>query len=198
MSYDVSAYLVDLDRLHHVYGSNAIDLVRAIEWNQYDYYHYATREIMGLNEQLAADGEPTVPSVHDALQQSVAGHMPIGDEHASYGFALILFCRQLGTTLPNTAFTWLAPAAVGFLEQAEPMAALLFHSASPGPIMFPKDFGIGHLTWEQAAHQLATWRSLIVADDPDDRAWEEQVCMQYRSWLEQAVETQRAIISFFS
>src|SRR5262245_20294634 len=198
MSYHVQPYLVDLDRLHQVYGSHNTDLVAAIEWQQFEYYRYAIGEIAGLNCELVEAGEPTILTVHEALCRSVAGEMPAAHEYSSYGLALILFCQQLGTRLPNDEFTFLAPAGVGFLEQAAPIAALLFHSSSPGPIAFPKDLGIGHFTWEQAAHQLATWQSIVVAEDADDRVWEEEISAQYRGWLEEAVHTRRGIVTFFS
>lgn len=198
MGYSILAYLVDLDQLHQVYGSQNTDLVATIEWQQFDYLHYATREIAGLNYSLAEDGEPTVPSVHDALCRSVAGQLPAEHEYCSYGFALILLCKQLGRQLPNEEFTFLAPAGVRFLEQVAPIAALLFRSTSPGPIAFPKDFRIGHFSWEQAAQQLATWQSIVIAEDPEARAWEEEISSRYRSWLEEAVQMHRAIVTFFS
>ena len=199
MGYSVLAYLVDLDQLCKVYGSHDLDLVAAIENQFADYVDFANEEIESLNYELTDAGEPTMPTVNQALCDSVVGRIPGEYEYTAYSYALVLFCRYLGTELPHDRFEFLRPYGVKFIEEeVQAMADLIFRSGPPGPIVFPKEFVIGHMGWEQAAEQLAHWQPVIISDDPIDREWEQGVCDQYAEWLKEAIQTRRGIVAFFS
>jgi hypothetical protein len=205
MGYYVYAYLVDLERLRQVYGSNDPQLYSSIVDKFAADLTYADNELAGWNEERAELGSVPVLNVSEALCRSIAGQIPTThDQFFSYAWALEFLCRRLGTTLPNTnGMDYMSPYGVRFIEtEVQLIADLVFRSGPPGPIPFPSNFGdgfiIGHLRWEQAAQQLSAWHPVVISEDPVDRAWEERVCEQYQTWLKAAVWTRRGIVTFFS
>src|SRR5262245_26697191 len=103
MGYYVYAYLVDLDCLRQVYGSNDPQLYQSIVDKFAADLTHADNELAGWNEERAELGAPPVLNVSEALQRSIAGQLPTTeDENFSYAWALKFLCRRLGITLPNT------------------------------------------------------------------------------------------------
>lgn len=201
MSCSIWAYLVDLERLYHIYGSHDTALVAAIEAQLEDQIDRFNEFIDDYNYENSSLEEPVQPSVDEAMQMSIAGRMPVtAHELGAYAFALMLFCEHIGYALPTDIFTGMR-SGVGFIERSFPdMRDLIFRSPPLGPIDFPRDLGIviGHLTPTQAAAQLANRQSVQLSDDSEDRKWDEQAVRQYYDWLEQAVDKQQGIVTFFS
>jgi len=201
MSYSIWAYLIDLHRLRHIYGSHDTALIAAIESQLSDQVDRFNEFIDDYNYENSSLEEPIQPSVNEAMRMSIDGRMPLTDhEFGAYAFALMLFCEYIGHALPTEIFSGMR-SGVGFIERSFPdMRDLVFGSPPPGPILFPHDLGIGigHLTPAQAAAQLANPQPVQLSDDPEDREWDEQAVRQYYDWLEQAVDKQQGIITFFS
>jgi hypothetical protein len=211
MGYSVEAYLVDLDQLRQVYGSHDLQLVRGIERQLADELLRLNDFIAETNYGLEEDHDPNhdgelilCPNVNASLRAYVAGTILLPAEYSfsSYRFALKLFCGYLGTAMPDDMFQMLRPFGVGFIEHDVPaIADVVFRSPPLGPVPFPdewrRDWHIGHISWERAAEQLRHWQTIIVSDDPENRAWEQGVCDQYRGWLEEAVQQHKGIVTFF-
>src|SRR5262245_51472157 len=96
MSYTISAYVVDIDALRRVYGSQDTQLVQAIE-------HHFQDDIEFYNEQ-AADlfGEETI-TINRALQEIMRGGCSQRNVW-QYRCALEFVCQYLGEALPNDQF----------------------------------------------------------------------------------------------
>jgi hypothetical protein len=200
MAYYVDAYLVNLEQLHQLYGSQNLVVACVIEQQFAEDIAWASETIDELNTDLQECGESPVPTVLEALRASLAGQLPGERELQPYWFALRLMCQHLGTTLPNDQFFGLQGYGVKFIEEdMEPIADLVFHSPPPGPIPFPKELYlyVGHMTSQQAAELLDHRKLVVFSDDERDQAWEQAVCEQFYAWLEAAVTSQESIVTFF-
>lgn len=211
MSYSVDAFLLDLDQLQRVYGSCDLHLVHAIEQHRAAKVarlnSFVDETNASLEEDYDPDGdEPLIPcpSVNIALRGYVAGTIIGPPDYAlsSYRFALKLICATLGVALPNDTFQMLSPFGVAFIhDDVKVIGDVVFRSPPLGPVPFPeewkRDWYVGHRSCEQAAMQLAQWQTVIVSDHPANRSWEEEVCNQYRGWLEEAVRLHMDIVTFY-
>ena len=77
MSYSIWAYLIDLDRLYHIYGSHDTALVAAIESQLPDRVARFNENIDDYNYEKSSLEAPIQPSVNEAMRMSIAGRMPL-------------------------------------------------------------------------------------------------------------------------
>ena len=100
-------------------------------------------------------------------------------------------------------FTGLSPLGVRFVESEDPhMGMLVFRTKAPVIIPGIEDenmYRVGHITHNIAAQMLKerepSHTEQLDCDDPEN--WEQCAAAQFYGWLEAAVRTQRAIVTFF-
>jgi hypothetical protein len=195
MSYTISAYLVDLNQLQQIYGSNDIELVSHIE-------QIHVEDIANLNTWIEEDWEIEGPKINEVMRANVAGVFPWPYDQAPYKATLELFCKHLGSPLPNDMFVGLSPLGVKFVEEEDlDIGELVFRSSSPVSIPGIEDedmYRVGCMTYETAAEKLAKRNFISLAELDDDAEWRQQAHTQFSSWLEAAVLSQKGIVTFFN
>ncbi len=196
MGYSVEAYLVPLDQLQPLYGAADNTLIEAIERRLAD-------EIAELNTWLEEDWDIPAPTIEQVVRATIAGQFPWPYEQAPYQAVLQLFCKYVGEVLPNAMFTGLSPLGVRYGESEDPpMGMLVFRSKAPVIIPGIEDahmYRVGHITHNIAAQMLKerepSHAAQLDCDVPEN--WEQCAAAQFHGWLEAAVRTPRAIVTFF-
>jgi hypothetical protein len=184
MSYEVNAYLVELERLRATYGSHDQALVQDIQT--------ACANRIAFHDEW--DGHRALVQ---ALQEIIDGEVNHPDHAYQYAYALELLCRYLGETLPNVEFVGLRPAGIAFIQR---LRGLDF-ARRPLPIPelpVPGDGpDIGYFTSREANRFLAD-PTIPGREGADayDQAWEVAVQEQYRTWLRAAVDRQMDVVIF--
>jgi hypothetical protein len=196
MGYSVEAYLVQLDQLQRLYGANDNSLAEDIERRLAD-------DIAELNTWLEEDWDILAPTIEQVIQANIVGQFPWPYEEAPYKAVLQLFCKYVGEVLPNAMFTWLRPLGVRFVESEDPhMGMLVFRSKAPVNIPGIEEedmYRVGHITHNIAAQILKQRKPSHIkqVDCEEPENWEQCATAQFYGWLEAAVRTQRAIVTFF-
>jgi hypothetical protein len=196
VGYSVVAYLVPLDQLQRLYGADDNTLIEDIERRLAD-------DIAELNTWLEEDWDIPTPTIEQVIHANIAGQFPWPYEEAPYRAILRLFCKYVGEVLPNAMFGGLSPLGVRFVETEDPhMGMLVFRTKAPVIIPGIEDedmYRVGHITHNIAAQMLKEREPSHVeqldCDDPED--WDQCAAAQFNGWLEAAVQTQRAIVTFF-
>lgn len=90
MSYILTAYILDIDQLKSVFGSNDQKLLNAIRENQVE-------RLEELDECFEDEIEEGAPTTFAAIEQIVAGVITNSDDAAfQYGYAIEFICQELG------------------------------------------------------------------------------------------------------
>jgi hypothetical protein len=199
MSYSVIAYAIDLTLLQNVCGSGDMTIMTAIE-------ERFREDIARLNEQYAEDITDALP-IEAVLHALITGVFPWAYDDAPYLDGLQLLCQYYGTVLPNDAFSELRPLGVKFIEEeAPPIQRLVFQSSSPIPIPGSEvetmyrvgSLGLNELCVLLQERVMPSDALTAVSTDADeDDLWKRYVYAQFYGWLEQAVQLQRGIVTFF-
>src|SRR5579871_11694 len=126
MSYTVSAYLVDLDRLRAAFGSHEMSLVDEITQTFADHIADYDEQAADYDDGPAdedngddeGDGDAgSRKGLGEALGEIVAGTIQDPERGWQYGYALELLCMHLGQRLPAEHFESLRSSGIGYIAQ---------------------------------------------------------------------------------
>jgi hypothetical protein len=178
MSYVLTPYLIDLEKLRKSVGSGDESLIAAV--------------ISGNPKPFKADDEETEElSRREALRHLVMGDELDEDSAAQYGFALALVCHHLGEVILPDAWggvSWRAVEATGLedvLMRSGPPVAL---PPMPGlPV-------IAYLTAEQVVAEAAEIGNAQLEDDDEDL---QELLEEFVGWLRKAASKRKDIVFYY-
>ena len=180
MSYALTAYLVDLDRLRSVIGSRDETLAEAIiETN--------SEEFDDADEYDTDDYLPLV----EALRQLINGDALTPREYTQYGYALEELCRYLGKPLDSIQWS----AARWSCIEATGLTRLLTEVGPPVQLPPKTDFpAIGYLTRDEIKAELERATALKNSTPAEGVI---ELLDEYCGWLQKAIRRKRDIILFY-
>jgi hypothetical protein len=167
MSYVLTPYLIDLEKLRKAVGSRDESLVASV---------------IKDNREKSELTEP--------LRQLVMGNQLDEAAGSDYGYALELLCGHLGEVLlPDVwgGVRWMAVEDAGLED-------LLTKSGPPVPLP-PTDFPtIGHMTAAEVATKVAQLGKGHLTSDDDEL---QELLDEYEGWLRKAALKKKAIVFFY-
>ncbi|WP_425396866.1 DUF7691 family protein [Aeoliella sp.] len=180
MSYVLTAYLVDIDKLQAIVGSKDASLVEAIKANNAEFFD---------DEEEEFDDDELWLST--AIEHLVMDQEKDTDEAHQYGYALIEICGYCGELQPCDlwdAARWAAVEACG-LEH------LLTKTKPPVELPPNNDFpSIGCLRRAEVAAELTTAKDRLAATKDEDVS---ELLEEYVGWLQTADEKGQDMVFFY-
>ena len=190
MSYQLSAYLVNLAEIRAIVGSKDRSTLARLE-----------RELAKLSKERgnSKTGQPSrdAPGVLTSLRRIFRGEVEPPDSperlrHGAYnGYALEFICRSLGRKLPNDQFQ---DVHSSFLD-AVGIIAPLVESAPPLPLTNPRDFPfVHHLPARAVKQELGRLRQLNLSGNVEVAAGQ----LQYLSWLAEGTFRKKDLVASYA
>jgi hypothetical protein len=201
MSYTIFPYLVDLDQLRAIYGSNNMALLGELDTAFADRFEEDEGSSVVLDFGSLGSGnewvrvpneslEEGLPRLRQALRELITGEIQ-SEDGVKHMQALELRCEHLGIALPNDHFVGLNSRAFGILEQISGINELIDSYNSPMPI--PPTWGVvsmWNLTAKEAARRLAQFDIVTFPAVTIDPEWIIVMQEQYRFWLQESVKSE--------
>jgi hypothetical protein len=179
MSYVLSPFLVDLERLRKAVGGRDESLIAAV---------VAAKP---ARFQIPEDEHAGMVSPSQALRQLVMGEELDKDSAVQYGFALKMLCGQIGDVILPDAWggvSWRALVATG-------LDKVLMQSGPPVPLPpMPGSPVIGHLTAEEVAAKVLELGDAHPSNDDEDL---QELLEEYWGWLREAARKKKDIVLFY-
>jgi hypothetical protein len=174
MSYVLTPYLVDLNKVQQAFGSRDEALVATL--------------IKGSPQQADEEAETLKAKVLRDLIMGEASDPELAEE---YGFALEMLCAHVGEVIPPNAWCGVRWAAVNKAG----LAPLLTQVGPPVPLPRRGDYPtVGHLTADQVAAKVAELGDTHLTSDDQDM---QELLQEYEGWLRQAALKGKAIVLFY-
>ncbi len=201
MSYAPSAYVVDLDALRAMFGSQDPKLAAKIVKRH-------ASDVADKNAWFADDIANGAPDLAMALTELIAGKCMKKQHGFQYAYALELACKQLGTCLYaaesiNADFLDALQAALpkGAVKKLLTAKHVTENPKRIVPIPRPNDFpGMGYFEPAECVAILAVLKSVKL--DPDERygkfKGEDLIegLAELRGWFQKAVAKKRGLMVF--
>jgi hypothetical protein len=186
MSYVLTPYLIDLERLQQAVGSQDESLIAALLQAEASEFEDEWEE--------GEPGEQTDSeiSLEHAVRCLVMGEQLGKAVGSQYGYALERLCRYLGEAiLPETwgGVRWAAVEDSGLED-------LLMQTGPPVPIPDPGGFPtIGHWTAVEVAAKVNQLGTSHLTSDDDGL---QELLAEYENWLRTAAAKRKAIVFFYA
>lgn len=192
MGYTLFAYLVNIERLVTIFGSDDTELAASLTES---YLHEP-----GEYTPFEVDDSAARISIEQAISDIVAGRITAPEESEQYGYALEYVCKFLGEELPNEQFDGINSGIFNVFD-AIPTVKRLMVGGQSYPIPIPPIRylpNIAFITFSEACQELpgleVDWDAI-----PDvQQEYAHKVIQQYTHWLSRSVETGDGIVTFYS
>jgi hypothetical protein len=179
MSYVLTPFLVDLEKVRKAVGSRDESLIAAVIESNPDRFRVSEEEDAGQVSRSLA------------LRQLVMGEELDPASAGQYGVALELLCGHLGKEILPGAWggvSWLALEATGIDD-------VLTKSGPPVPLppmpVFPT---IGHMTAQEAAAKAPEVDDALSTEDDEDLL---ELLEEYKGWLGEAASQKKDVVFFY-
>jgi hypothetical protein len=194
MSYVLSGYILDIEKLKSIVGSKDASLVEAVMENSPEEFDLDEDEEDDWDDDddEENDEEDDEVSLATALRQLIMNEAKNPEEAHQYGYALREICAYCGEALDSDMWGGVRWAAVEDCGLED----LLTKTGTPVPLPPIESFPtIGHIRRENLNGYLQAAKERLQKTEDSDI---EELLEEYINWLETAADKKQDIIFFYS